>query len=353
MPRKAAGARLYVRPDTGIIYIRDTGQPDRSTGTRDGRKAEKALAAYIVAKGTVTSSRHPERFPVSDALDIYGREWAISRADPERIGYAIDALMGFFGALYVGDVKGETCRRYGRSRVRVLKDGTSLPISPGTIRRELNVLQAAINYCHAEGYLTATVQVTLPERPPAKDRWLTRDEVARLIRSARRTAKGRHLARFILISIYTGTRKDAVLHLGFMPSISGGWIDVDKGVMYRRGSGERETKKRRKPVKMPRKLLAHCRRWRASGRRWAVEIDGARVGDIKKAFEGARDHAGLPDVTPHTLKHTAITWAMQKGMKINTAADFFDTSAATIEKVYYHHSPQYQDDAIAVMDRKL
>ena len=44
---------------------------------------------------------------------------------------------------------------------------------------------------------------------------------------------------------------------------------------------------------------------------------------------------------------------MQRGMKIETAADYFDTSAETIRRVYYHHSPEYQDDAVAIMDGKL
>jgi integrase len=353
MPRKPAGARLYKRPDTGIWFVRDTGCPDRSAGTRDRRDAEKALAAYIAGKGTVTGSRQPDRFPVTEALTIYGREHAVSRAAPERIGYAIEALSGFWGHLMVGDVKGETCRRYAKSRVRRFKDGSSQAIADGTIRRELNVLQAAINYCHKEGYLTNATAVTLPKSPPSKDRWLTRDEAAKLIWAAYRSAKAKHLARFILIALYTGTRKDAILRLGFMRNTSGGWIDIDRGVVYRRGTEERETKKRRPPMRLSRKLLAHCRRWASTGALWAVQIDGQRVGDIKKAFEGAREKAGLVYVTPHTLKHTAITWAMQKGMKIEDAADYFGTSMETIRRVYYHHSPDYQQDAVALMDRKL
>ena len=352
MPRKPAGARLYERPDNGIFLIRDTGHPERSTGTRDRREAEKALSAYIASKGVVSGARHPFQLAVSEMLDIYGREHAPTCAAPERLGYAIEALLPFWGGLNASDIKGETCRRYLASRRRILKDGTVLPISDGTVRREMNVLQAAANYCQREGYLTTPVKVTLPEKPPARDRWLTRDEVARLIRSARRTSKGRHLTRFILLSIYTGTRKTAVLGLGFMRNTTGGWIDVDQGVMYRRGTEERETSKRRKPVKLPRKLLAHCRRWKANGAIWAVDVDGARVGDIQTAFDGARRHAGLEDVSPHILKHTAITWAMQRGMRVETAADYFDTSAETIRRVYYHHSPEYQDEAVEIMDRK-
>lgn len=351
MPRKAAGARLYQRPDDGFFVIRDTGQSDKRTGTRDRREAEKALAAYIAGKGLVTSCRHPAQMTVAEALDIYGREHAPTVAAPERIGYAIEALLPFWGALTVGDVKGETCRRYAKSRVRTFKDGTSKPISDGTIRRELNALQAAVNYCHAEGYLTTPTKVTLPTAPPSRERWLTRSEAAALIWAAWRSPKdGRHVARFALISLYTGTRKDAVLKLGFMRNTAGGWVDVEKGVLYRRGAGERATNKRRKPVRLSRRLTAHLSRWQQLGARWAVEIDGARVGDIKKGFAGACARAGLDGISPHTLKHTAITWAIQRGMRDHDAADYFDTSVETIRRVYYHHSPFYQDEAIAILN---
>lgn len=353
MPRRAKGPRLYYRRDKSVWIIRDTGRSDVSTGTGNRSDAEKALAAYLASRDTVTGTRRAEDTPVVDVLDIYGREHAATTAAPERIGYAIEALLRFWGALSIADVKGETCRRYAKSRIRTFKDGSTRPITAGTIRRELNVMQAAINYCHKEGYLLTPTTVTLPKKPSARDRWLTRDEAARLVRAAYRSPKGKHLARFILVALYTGTRKEAILNLSFMPSTVGGWIDVERGVLYRRGADEPETTKRRKPVRMTRRLLAHCKRWQRKGAPWLVEIDGQRVGDIKHAFEGARDRAGLADVTPHVLKHTAITWAMEKGLTVEDAADYFDTSAETIRKVYYHHSPHYMDRALEILERKL
>lgn len=352
MPRKSLGARLYEHPQTGLFWIRD-GAIVRSTGARDHREAEKALAAYIAGRGVVAGPRHPDRLPVSDALRHYLEEHAVTRADPVRLSYAADALLDFWGGSMVGDVKKETCRRYAVSRTRSLKDGTVRQISDGTIRRELNVLQAAINHCHASGYLTTPTKVTLPEKPPSRDRWLTREEAARLLWAAWRSPKGKHLAHYILIALYTGTRKAAILQLGFVRNTTGGWIDVEKGVLYRRGAEERQTKKRRKPVRLPRKLLGHCRRWQASGTLWPVHVRRHRVADVQTAFERACERAGLSGVTPHTLKHTAITWAMQKGMRIEDAADYFDTSEATIRSTYYHHHPDYQSEAVAILDRKL
>ncbi|PZU43800.1 MAG: integrase [Sphingomonas sp.] len=355
MPRTAKGPRLYWRADKAVWLIRDTGRADCSTGTSDRRIAEGKLAAYIASKDTVTSTRSAEHMPVAEVLDIYAREHAVTVAAPGRIGSAIGPLLDFWGTLNVADVKGETCRRYCKSRIRRFKDKArpDQPISNGTLRRELNVLQAAINYCDREGYLLTASTVTLPKKPSAKDRWLTRDEAATLLREARNGRAGGHLPRFILLAIYTGTRKDAILRLGFNPSIDAGWIDVSRGVMYRKGAAERDTKKRRKPVRLIPRLLAHCRRWKATGVNWAIEIDGQRVGDIKHAFEGASDRAGMPDVTPHTLKHTAITWAIQRGLTVEDAADYFDTSPETIRRVYYHHSPHYQDRAVEVLSRKL
>lgn len=62
---------------------------------------------------------------VGDALAIYGEERGPQTADPARIGYAIDALLPFWGALRVEAVKGATCRRYAKTR----------KAAPGTIRR--------------------------------------------------------------------------------------------------------------------------------------------------------------------------------------------------------------------------
>lgn len=342
MPRPPKGPRLHKYKHTPVWYIKDTGQPTRSTGCISREDAEKELAAYIASKSRTSGAHDPENISCGEVLAIYAEQHAPTVSDPERIGYAIDALLPFWAELKVSSVKGETCRRYVKDRDR----------AAGTTRRELNVLQSAINYAHKEGYLTAAPIVTLPQAPEPKDRWLTRDEAARLLWAAYRGHKSQHVARFILISLYTGTRKDAVLRMAFEANVVGGWFDLDRGIMYRKGAEERATNKRRRPNAIPRQLAAHLRRWKRQGCLWAVEYEGARVGDVKRAFKKAVETAGLEGVTPHTLKHTAITWALQNGATTWEAAGFFSTSQETIEKVYGHHSPDYQDSVLAAVERR-
>lgn len=340
MPRPSKGARLHKFKHRPHWYIRDTGQPDRSTGCTSRAEAEKALAAYIATRGREGAANEPGNVTCGEVLAIYAEEYAPTVAAPERIGYALEALLPFWQDLKLTHVKGETCRRYMKWRDR----------AAGTTRRELGALQAAINYAHREGYITSAPVVTLPAPPRSKERWLTRDEAARLLWAAYRGHKSQHLARFILIALYTGTRKDAILRMGFEPNTVGGWFDLERGIMRRMGDGERETKKRRTPAPIPRKLAAHLRRWRAEGCTWAVEYQGARVGDVKRAFARAAKEADLPGVTPHTLKHTAITWALQRGVSTWDAAGFFSTSQETIEKVYGHHAPDWMESARDAMD---
>ena len=339
MPRHAKGARLYKRGTT--FYVRD-GQTFFSTGTRDRRGAETALARYITEKDRPTGPLNPDQMTVGKALEIYATERAPLLKAPDRIGYAISAIFPILGNLPVGSINGQVCRRYGETRSR----------APGTIRKELGVLQAAINFAFAEGYLTETRNVRLPEKPPARDRWLTRDEAAKLLRAAWRNPKSKHLARFILIALYTGTRSAAILRLGFMPNTFGGYVDTESGMMYRRTPGKAETKKRQPPIPIPRPLLAHLRRWKQNGSMWVVEIDNQRVASVKTAWKTALEETGIAHCTRHDLRHTAITWAMQRGMERWDASGFFGVTMDVLERTYAHHSPDYLRDAAKIMERR-
>ena len=86
----------------------------------------------------------------------------------------------------------------------------------------------------------------LPPRPAPRDRGLTRNEATTLLRAARNNPqdRARHLCRFILTALYTGTRSSAILGLRFMPRTTGGWVNTERGIMHpprRRNGGDEET----------------------------------------------------------------------------------------------------------------
>src|SRR5207237_1108682 len=67
----------------------------------------------------------------------------------------------------------------------------------------------------------------------------------------------RHLARFILIALYTGTRTGAVLTAACERGSGKSFIDLEHGIFYRLAEGKRLTHKRQPPVPLPPRLLGH------------------------------------------------------------------------------------------------
>ncbi|WP_424616723.1 site-specific integrase [Bradyrhizobium sp.] len=158
---------------------------------------------------------------------------------------------------------------------------------------------------------------------------------------------GRHLARFILVGLYTGTRHAAICSAAFTPAIGRGHIDLESGVFYRRRQGAKQTKKRQPPVRLPPRLLAHLRRWKRFGiaRHAVVEWNGKPVASVRKSFEAAVAAAGFDrHITPHILRHTAATWAMQRGLDVWAVAGWLGMSHEVLERVYGHHHPDFQHD---------
>lgn len=113
-------------------------------------------------------------------------------------------------------------------------------------------------------------------------------------------------------------------------------------ISYRLARGKRETNKRQPPVPIPQRSLAHLRRWHANGiaHEHFVEWNGKPVKSVKTAFKSATTHAGLSDVSAHTLRQTAGTWLMQLGVSEWQASGVLGMSPETLRRVYGHHHPR-------------
>jgi integrase len=341
MARRNTGPKLRFLDKRGCWYITWTEggrSRERSTATADREQAEIALAGFLHERTRATGGpRDPSETLITDVLDDYAREHGPTTKAPWRIACAIEALGRFWEGRAVGDVTRQTCARYATQRAR----------SNGTTRRELGVLQAAINHAHQEGRLTRPISVSLPQSPEPRDRWLTVHEAAKLLRAAIREPRVRlHLPLFILIGLYTGRRKDAILDLRWPQ------VDLEMGRIDFRVPGASITNKRRGHIPLPPKLLVHLRRARARGTElgFVINENGARLKDIKRGFASACRKAGLDDVTPHTLRHTAATWLMQAGKERSKAADFLAMTEETLRRIYEHHHPAFLREEAAALN---
>jgi len=256
----------------------------------------------------------------------------------------------------LSEVNGASCRAYAKSRG-----------SNGGARRDFEDLRAAINHDAKEGHHRGIVRVVLPEKGLPRERWLTRTEAAKLRWTCWRyretqtvhigQLKGqkvqtdkkplRHVARFILIGLYTDTRAGAIASASPFRAAGKSFVDLDSGIFYRLAVGKRASTKRQPPVPLPDRLLTHLRRWSRLGiaKSHFVEWNGKPVSSVKTGFASAVRIAKLDvtigNVTPHTLRHTAATWLMQRAVPMWEAAGFLGMSEKTLRETYGHHHPDY------------
>ena len=225
------------------------------------------------------------------------------------------------------------------------------------------MLAAALNWCWRNKRLDRPIPITLPVQSEPRERHLTRSEAARLLAGALGWDKdgrrhhyriNRHLARFILIGLYTGTRHDAILRLQWIANTTGGHIDLDDSVIYRRPRTAIETGKRKPPLPIPPRLLPHLRRWRRHTARFLIEWNGLPIASQeRRAWRRASELAGLgKDVTPHILRHTCATWLLQSGVSIYDVAGVLGCSEAVVRKTYGHHAKDHLRTAVAAFSHR-
>lgn len=106
--------------------------------------------------------------------------------------------------------------------------------------------------------------VELPERPAPRDRWLTRKEAASLIRAARTPQARLYMPLFILLGLYTGRRKEAILSLRWPQ------VDLHAGLIDFEIAGRKRTFKKRGKIPIPKRLLPHLKRARRRGTSWGT-----------------------------------------------------------------------------------
>lgn len=350
MPRSSTGPKLKwikSRQTYYVVWYEGGKTRKRSTGTDDPQEAQAYYLEFCNYAASTKGNATPEMLPVVDALVYYAEHKAVHATEPARIAYALDALIPYWKDYTVAEITQQTCNGYFACRNNSREKG----IAPSTVRRELGVIVAALNFCFRERKLTQVVNVPLPQKPPPKDRWLTRSEMAKLLWQSRKgvpEARG-YLPLYMLIGIYTGARPEAIL------SLTWDRVDLEKRRMDFQIPGRRITKKRRPQVPIPDRLMtflrfAHESRTADDGP--VVHRRGKPITRIIRGFKAAAKRASLDGVTPHVLRHTRATWMAQDGVSMWQIAGFLGQDEQTTSKIYSHHSPDFLEDAIRSIDRR-
>jgi integrase len=299
-----------------------------TTGTTDREQAQRVLAAFIIERGSISETAL-DKVSISAVLNDYYDGYACRLSSKDVTRLIIQKLELHYGVASVSVLTGPLGHKSYEDHCR--KNG----LKPSTINRRRAVLRAALTHAYRNGRLQSVPYVpTLQEGPPRPD-FLTRTQAARLLWAARRLP---HIALFIRIAIWTGARHSAILQLTWDR------VDLIRGVVDFRLPGIEHRKKKRAVRPIPLLLLATLRRHaRHATSGHLITWNGQVVKSVKKAFRTLRKETGLP-VSPHTLKHTAVTWGLQKAT-VHEMSQLTATSTKTLERVYAKAEVEHLRDA--------
>lgn len=226
-------------------------------------------------------------------------------------------------------------------------EGIALP----TIRRELNALKAALNFCVKHRLLPPgdMPHIMLPPASPPRDFFLSASEADTLIKFAQSdiedvlTGRLTRQARFVLIALGTGSRRNAIEELT--------WDLVDfpnRVIRFDRLPGKAITKKRRVAVPICDWLLADMLvMFRSAKTKYVLDTDSEITLEnfLRRASLGTGCDV-LSYIYPHCLRHTVATLALKSGASIYEVARLLGDRVSTIETTYAHHIPGHDSAAV-------
>lgn len=353
--------RLRTRPD-GIWEVAwtdlKTRKPKReSTGTRDRSKAE-AKFPQIVADAQMI--KPPADLTVGWIIDTYRDDLKSEKTTQQHtvLRSQTDRPKEKLGPLRPDQVLQPIIDDYvvwRRMHYRwethpTLKPKVNKPVSDATIAKELRLLRAAMNHVRETHGLACEprFKIKVSDGLP-RDEYLTREEVQRMLDHCETDAR-EHIELFLLISVATGARKDAVLglkwsqvHIGpftadpeeRLKSGSNSWLDF--------GEGSGNKRRPKIPISRNFRLWSHLTLPKKHPE-FVITYKGKPIADIKGGFANVLKEAKISKrVTPHNMKHTAITLMLQRGIDPETVSRWTNTTLETIYRVYSHHIPDHHE----------
>ncbi|MEC8628937.1 MAG: site-specific integrase [Pseudomonadota bacterium] len=251
----------------------------------------------------------------------------------ESMKYTGRSILPWFGSLRPDQITIQDCKAY-------IDDRRQAGIKDGTIWTQLGKLRTCLNWAEKTRLIESAPHILRPSKPAPKERYLTRDEISQLLAAD----CAAHIGLAIRLLLSTAARVTAVLELT--------WDRVDfdrKLINLRTGDGQRKGRAIVPMTPSLRAALLEAKRGSLSD--YVVEWAGGPVRSIRKGFKAAAIDAGLHDVSPHVLRHTAAVHMAEAGIPMDEIAQYLGHSDTRITaSTYARYSPEHLRKAASALD---
>jgi integrase len=221
-------------------------------------------------------------------------------------------------------------------------------VSAYTVCNELSVMRHMLRLARKWGYLDRVPMIELPQKPPHRERYLTEEEIKRLL-AACEQSRNPYLSCIVIVALNTGMRKGEILGLE--------WERIDLGADL--GFSARATlyhTKSKKPRTVPlnRAVIAALSSLEPDEQsrigRLFKKRNGIAWGKIRTAFESACARAGIQRFRFHDLRHTAVSHMVMRGCSLQQVKEILGHSDFRMTLRYAHLSPKHLRSAVETLD---
>lgn len=224
--------------------------------------------------------------------------------------------------------------------------GKARGLSSATIRSDLAYLTAALTFAVKAKLIPEAPFIEKPAPPRPRERWLTLKEAHKLIAGA----DAFHIKLFIALAIATAGRPKHILELTWdRIDFQRRRINLDNPLLERTSKGRALV-----PMNdLALEQLQIARDARDAGSECNVVVNylDKPILSVRKGISAAAERAGLGEVTPYVLRHTAGVWMAQAGVPLAKIAEYMGhTSLETTRKHYAKFYPDYLMDAAAALE---
>jgi integrase len=300
-------------------------------------EGRSALDAFVRKRDRLTGDE------ATTIAAIYASYQADREKDGKQAANFVEswkALKGRFANLTPDDITADLCRAYTTERTNAGK-------SAGTAWTELTRLRSALHWAKRHRIIKEVPYVWIPQKPPAKTRVLNQAEVIRLLEGC----KMPHVRLFVILALCTGGRTGALLELTWDR------VDLEAGTIDLRidePSNPLLKTARKGRAKVPMNNLARAALQEARQGAltdFVVEWDGEPIKSVRKGFSEACRRAGLEDVTPHTLRHTAASWMESGGIPMGQISRFLGHKTESVTRnIYSKPDTKHLQPAAKILD---
>lgn len=273
--------------------------------------------------------------------EVIGAYQSAQRSPKSRDKWSLQRLAPHFAGRDLKELRRADVRAYVTARQ---SNGVKL----STVRRELRIFSAAINFCRLEldrPDLPNPVAALGLQEEEGRVRWITRQEAARLIASAEEHARRPHLGAFIRLALNTGMRKGELLNLEWSR------VDLDRALLLLEAPHNKSRKRQTIPLNDDAvTTLRRLQAWQdqhSPENPWVFGKEGGKkITKFQTGWNSALKRAGIEDFRIHDLRHTFASWLVMNGEDLLVVRDLLRHSSVTVTEKYAHLAPTRTASAV-------